>query len=137
SLLTAEKAPPKFAIPAVIEMTQDAAVAKLTAAGFKPAITTANNPAEKGTVFDQSPVQGLEFPANTVVTISVSNGPGEIPVPDVTGFTEDSAKASIRNAGLTVGEVQLVEDPRIAKGKVVETVPAAGVTATTGSPVVL
>ena len=137
SLLAGEKAEPKFAIPSVVEMTQDEAVAKLTAAGFTWEVKTANNPVEKGTVFDQSPLQGLQFPKNTKVTISVSSGPGVTPVPDVKGFTEDSAKAQIRNAGLTVGEVQLVENPRIAKGKVVETVPAAGATAETGSPVVL
>ena len=137
SLFAGDQAPPKFAIPSVVEMTQDAAVAKLTVAGFNAVILTANNPAEKGMVFDQTPLQGLQFPKNTNVTISVSSGPGETQVPDVRGFTEDSAKAAIRNSGLTVGEVQLVENPRIAKGKVVETVPAAGAIAPTGSAVVL
>ena len=131
------QATPTIAVPNVISLTQQAAVARLQSAGFVASVTTASSQTEKGKVFDQSPQAGEKHPAKTTVTITVSSGPGQVTVPDVTGFTSDSAQAAIRNVGLTIGKVESVDDPKFDKGKVIETVPAANSTATAGSAVVL
>ena len=131
------KAPAKLTVPSVVSLTQGQAVAKLRSVGFVAAISTATSQAEKGKVIDQSPQAGEQYPASTTVTITVSSGPGEAVVPDVTGFTVDSAKAAIQAIGLTVGNVQSVDDPSFDKGKVIETVPKAGDTVAAGSAVVL
>jgi serine/threonine-protein kinase len=131
----AEDAPPKLNVPTVLSLTQDEAEATLTKAGFAVGVSTSTNPAAKGIVFDQSPRPGEQHPAKTKVTITVSSGPGEVAVPDVFNFTEDSAKVTIGNNGLKVGRVRLVNDPSVDKGKVIETDPKAGETVTIGSTV--
>jgi len=128
---------PMLSVPSVMSLTQSQAVAKLRSVGFVAAISTATSQAEKGKVIDQSPQAGERHPAKTTVTITVSSGPGEAVVPDVTGFNEDSAKAAITAIGLTVGQVKSVNDPKVDKGKVIETVPKANSTVPVGSAVVL
>ena len=137
AMFTGDQAAPKLTVPSVLNLTQDQAVAKLRAARFLPVVSTAANQAEKGKVVDQSPQPGEQYPANTTVTITVSSGPGQAVVPDVRGYTADSAKAALQAIDLTVGEVQSVDDPNVDKGKVIETVPAAGETVPAGSAVVL
>ena len=121
----------------MINLTQAQAEAKLRAVGFIPVVSPATNPAEKGKVVDQDPQPGEQFPANTKVTITVSSGPGEATVPDVSGYNTDSAKTTIAAIGLTVSKVQTVDDPSVDKGLVIETVPKAGETVPAGSAVVL
>jgi len=128
---------PMLTVPSVMSLTQNQAVAKLRSVGFVAAISTTTSEAEKGKVIDQSPPAGERHPAKTTVTITVSSGPGEAVVPDVTGFNEDSAKAAITAIGLTVGQVKSVNDPKVDKGKVIETVPKANSTVTAGSAVIL
>jgi len=137
AVFTANNEPPKVTVPTVLNLTQAQAEAKLRAAGFDPVATFAANPAAKGKVIDQSPQAGEKFPANTKVAITVSSGPGQTVVPDVTGQSADSAKVTLAALGLTVGSVQTVDDPNLDKGKVIATVPAAGETVPAGSAVVL
>jgi beta-lactam-binding protein with PASTA domain len=137
SIFMGDRAAPKFAIPILINLTQEQAVTKLGSEGFKAAISIESNQAEKGKVFDQLPQPGELYPANTTVTITVSSGPAQTEVPDVRGYTQDSAKAALQNSDLTVGDVQLVENPRLDKGRVVETVPNPGEMVPAGSAVVL
>jgi len=137
SMFGSDKPVAKIAVPSVIDLTQDQAVAKLRTSGFGSAISTATSKTEKGKVIVQSPQAGQRYPAKTTVNITVSSGPGEVLVPDVTGFTVDSAKAAIKSYGLTVGKDTLVNDPKVDKGKVIETLPKAGDTVVSGSAVVL
>ena len=137
TIFAASKTPAKLTVPTLANLTQTQAVAKLQSVGFVAAVSTTTSQVEKGKVIDQSPQPGEQYPARTTVTITVSGGPGEAAVPDVTGFNVDSAKAAIQAIGLTVGSVQNVNDPTLDKGKVIETVPKAGDTVPAGSAVVL
>jgi len=137
ALFAGDTAAPKISVPTVVNLTQAQAEAKLRAVGFKPVVSPGVSTAEKGKVFDQSPQPGELYPANTTVTISVSSGPGEAVVPDVTGFNVDSAKTALAAIGLTVGKVQQVDDPKVDKGLVIETDPKADESVPAGSAVVL
>ena len=128
---------PKVAVPRVISLTQTQAIAKLHAVGLVEVVSTATNDAAKGTVTDQNPLPGAQVPAKTKINITVSSGPGEVAVPDVSGFNIDSAVASIRTAGLVPGQVESVDDPTVTKGKVIETAPAAGKSVVVGSVVTI
>jgi beta-lactam-binding protein with PASTA domain/predicted Ser/Thr protein kinase len=132
-----DKAVPRVSVPNVISLTQPAAEAKLRSVGLVAAVSTAKSDAEKGKVIDQNPRPAELVPSKTTVTITVSSGPGEVTVPDVTGFTVDSANVALREAGLTTGQVESVDDPNVAKGKVIETVPKADTTVAAGSTVML
>jgi serine/threonine-protein kinase len=98
-------------------------------------VTTAISTTQKGRVIDQNPSAGERHPAKTVVTITVSGGLGQVQVPDVTGFSLDSAQAAVKTVGLTDGQVQYVDDPTVAKNMVIGTVPTANSTVPAGSPV--
>ena len=137
ALFAGDDAAPRLTVPSVLNLTQAQAEAKLTLEGFKPVVSLATNSAEKGKVFDQSPQPGEQHPANTRVTITVSSGPGEATVPDVTGYNVDSAKTALGAIGLKVSKVQTVNDPRVDKGLVIETSPKADETVPAGSSVVL
>jgi serine/threonine-protein kinase len=131
------QAAPTLTVPSVISLTQNQAVAKLKSAGFAVAVSTVTSQVQQGRVIDQNPPAGERHPAKTTVTITVSGGPGQVTVPDVTGFTLDSAQAAITTVGLTVGPVDYVDDPSVAKGQVIGTVPKANATVAAGSAVVL
>jgi eukaryotic-like serine/threonine-protein kinase len=137
ALLSGEKAAPNLTVPSVIGLTQKKAVDRLTTAGFVAVPTTAKSEEEKGKVIDQVPAANEKHPAKTKVTITVSSGPGVAVVPDVTGFTVASAQAAIRTLGLTSSKVVSVNDPKVDKGKVIETVPRANASVTAGSAVTL
>ncbi|MBE3074239.1 MAG: Stk1 family PASTA domain-containing Ser/Thr kinase, partial [Actinobacteria bacterium] len=137
ALFAGDAAPPKLTVPSVVKMTQAQAEAKLRSVGFKPVVSLTANAAQKGTVFDQSPQAGEKYPADTAVTITVSSGPAEAEVPNVVGYNVDSAKTTIAARGLTVGTTQLVDDPNVEKGKVIETVPKGGDMVAAGSAVAL
>jgi serine/threonine protein kinase/beta-lactam-binding protein with PASTA domain len=124
-------------VPSVISLTQNQAVATLKAAGFVAHVSTAPSAKPRGTVIDQSPQAGEQHPARTTVDITVSTGPGQVAVPDVTGFTLASAQAAIQTVGLVVGPVQLVDDPNVDKGNVIATIPAATSAVSAGSTVLL
>jgi len=137
ALFTGDAGAPQLTVPSVVNMTQAQAEAKLSSVGFKSVVSFAINQAEKGTVIDQSPPAGQKSPSTATVTLTVSSGPGEATVPDVHGYNEGSAKTAIAAIGLTVSKVQLVDDPSVDKGLVIETVPQAGDTVPAGSAVVL
>jgi len=132
-----DTAPPTFAVPKVTSLTQAKAVEMLKSQGFVAAVSTDTSQVAKGRVFDQTPPAGERHPAKTTVRIAVSSGPGDAVVPDVAGFTLDSAKVTITNAGLTVGKVTAVDDPAVDKGKVIQTEPDSNSTVTAGSAVAL
>ena len=137
AMLGGNTAQPMRTVPSVLKLTQAEAVAKLQTAGFVAKVSTVTNSAEKGIVIGQSPTAGEQHPAKTTVTITVSGGPDQVVVPDVTGFTSDSAQAAIKTAGLAVGQVDQVDDPTVDKGMVIETVPKANSSVAAGSAVVL
>jgi cytoskeleton protein RodZ len=64
-------------MPDLARQPADKAKLALGEAGYtKITVTNQKNPATKGTVFDQSPAAGVEWPTDSNVTILVSDGPG-------------------------------------------------------------
>jgi len=86
ALFGGASAAPLVTVPRVISLTQDVAEARLKSAGFVPKVVNLTSAEAKGKVIDQSPTAGERHPRNSAVTITVSSGPGEVVVPDVTGY---------------------------------------------------
>jgi len=61
-------------VPDVGGLQEADASARITAAGFVPRVLRVANSAEKGTVLDQSPAAGIEYPRGQEVRIAVSEG---------------------------------------------------------------
>lgn len=119
-------------VPGVIGQDMQTAQQQLQAAGFQPKITYAisQGSPDNGKIVDQQPQPNTPAQKGTQVQITLSV-PGE--VPDTDGMALDQARATIINAGYTIGNVTPI--PEGADGKVVRTEPAVGTALRPGEPV--
>ncbi|MCI2046225.1 MAG: PASTA domain-containing protein [Faecalibacterium sp.] len=83
---------------------------------------------EKGIILSQTPEAGATVSSedDRTITLTVSNGPESVEVPNVVGFTQDSAVQEIQSAGLTASCVMMTNDGTYASGCVIKTDPLGG-----------
>jgi serine/threonine-protein kinase len=125
--------PADVTVPSVIGLTFDQARTTLQNQGFSVQRRDVDSDQAKGIVVDQSP-SGSAAPKSTV-TLSVSKGPKESAVPDVTSQDEDSARSTLEDAGFRVTITrQSVSDPGL-DGIVLSQSPTGGTKAAQGSTV--
>jgi serine/threonine-protein kinase len=129
--------PTKVVVPNVVGETQASATATLSNFGFTPNVINETLNIAAGTVIRQSPSGGIKASKGSIVTLTVSSGPGTAQVPSVTDYTEKAAKETITNAGLTVAQVLSEPSSTVAKGSATRTVPNAGQTVQAGSGITL
>jgi membrane peptidoglycan carboxypeptidase len=111
--------PPLTVVPSVVGTPEADAVAALEAAGFVAAVNRANDPEiAPGTVISQAPAGGGEAEMGSTVAITVSDGPGDVTVPDVVGSAEEAARDELEQAGFSV-TVEQASDPDVQVGKVI------------------
>nr|WP_255669861.1 Stk1 family PASTA domain-containing Ser/Thr kinase [Aeromicrobium wangtongii] len=80
----------------------DAARKALAAAGFKVSTSeTFSDSVPEGRIVSQSPSQGTGF-KNDTISLSVSKGPEEIPIPSVIGMSKSDGRAALEAAGFKV-----------------------------------
>jgi len=80
-----------------------------------------------GEVLEQDPAGNTQAPRGSTITLTVSSGPEDRDVPDVTGKTESEASNLLGQAGFNVTRS---EEPSttVAEGHVIRTDPPAGTT---------
>jgi len=127
--------PASVSVPSVIGLSYADASAALRNDGFSVARRDVDSEEAKGIVVDQSP-SGSAKPGSTV-TLSVSKGPQDATVPDVTSQDEGSAQSTLESAGFVVRIVrQDVTDPGLG-GIVLSQSPTGGTKAKPGSTVTI
>ncbi|CAM5412091.1 serine/threonine protein kinase [Streptomyces avidinii] len=91
-------------VPSVAGKPLDQAKAVLEGLGLKveSAPDQVNSPSPAGTVASQSVAAGSQAAAGDTVTLTVSKGPRQIPVPDVTGQESDAARKALEALGFKV-----------------------------------
>ncbi|WP_327307145.1 Stk1 family PASTA domain-containing Ser/Thr kinase [Streptomyces sp. NBC_01298] len=91
-------------VPRVTGISLDQARSTLEGLGLKveTAPEEVNSPSPAGTVANQSIGAGSQAAAGDTVTLTVSKGPRQIPVPDVTGQEADAARATLEGLGFKV-----------------------------------
>ena len=95
--------PAEIPAPSVVGQTQEDAEAEIASFGLGVDVIEVPDDAEPGEVIDQDPEAGTPMEEGDVVTITVSTGPEEEPMPDVRGDDADSAQAFLENDfGLSV-----------------------------------
>ncbi|MFG2993043.1 Stk1 family PASTA domain-containing Ser/Thr kinase [Streptomyces sp. NPDC048257] len=123
-------------VPSVTGTPVDQAKAALEALGLKVATAPeqVNSPTAAGTVANQSIGAGTQAAAGDTVTLTVSKGPRQLPVPGVTGQEVDAARKALEAAGFKVK----VDRPLISFSNTVDTqsVPA-GQSAPEGSTITI
>jgi beta-lactam-binding protein with PASTA domain/predicted Ser/Thr protein kinase len=128
----------EVAVPNVLGRTEADAVRIITDAGLKARTVTVNddNPDNVNKVIAQDPTTGVEVDKGDTVTISVSQGPVAVDVPDVRNRRLDTAREVLTAAEF---EVEVVERPddNIPDGTVVDQLPKPGNKAPKGSKVTL
>ncbi len=109
--LIVSKGPTPKPVPRVTRMSEEEATSALTDAGFL--VTVEEETSEvvpRGDVISQDPPKGTEVQPGNTVTIVVSLGPPEFPMPDVSGMSKESAVARLTDLGLVV-DVVIVRPP--------------------------
>ena len=129
-------APDEVPVPNVIGKGENQARQTLGEEGFEVAPTefvTSDKPA--GKVVDQDPTGDTYVAPGSTVTITVSSGPPEVTVPDVTTQQLSQAKATLESQGFTVRVTKGESDE--PKDQVLTQAPEAGAEVAEGSQVTL
>jgi eukaryotic-like serine/threonine-protein kinase len=127
----------KVTVPTVTGESEQAASAKLRAAGLEPAPTlTSSASVASGHVIDQSPSGGTRVAKGTRVDVAVSSGPGSTALGSYEGLTAAQTINKLRAAGFRPSRKEQPSS-KIAQGKVIGTEPPAGTELQVGSPVVV
>ena len=105
--------------------------------GYKDiVINKVNDNSDIGTVLDQEPRDGESvIPSETVLTLTVSNGPAKVNLKDLTDYTKKALDDYAADTGLkiTFGEEQYSDS--VPAGQVISQSPAAGTALEVGSEV--
>lgn len=120
----------------VIGLPLEEAERRLEQQGFRPrAEERESDPIiPAGRVLWQDPPPGVELTSGTPVRLTVSEGPANVPVPDVTAFLADQAVRILAAGGFTLGAVDSVAGAQPA-GVVLSTRPGVGTSQPLGSRV--
>ncbi len=123
-------------VPTVRNLTSEAALARLQAAGFEIATRfETNDTVEPGVVVRTDPSGGTTTNVGDTIEVFISIGSQEFPVPPVVGQTLADARQMIEAVNLSVGLIETRPDADFAVGVVIEQSPAAGVEVGEGTPI--
>jgi serine/threonine-protein kinase len=126
-----------YAVPLVNGLSVTSAQNQIKAAHLRSTVVDqANATVRKNFVISSNPPQGTNEPANTLVTLYVSAGPGNVTVPNVQGKQEVAAETTLQNAGFTVSVQQDTTSTEPA-GTVVSQDPAGDSQVAPGSKVTI
>ncbi len=126
-----------FPMPNVVGLQEVDARGLLTAQGFTNIETRLepDDEAEENEVVDQTPEPETQVAKSTLVTLIVSSGPEQVPVPDVSGRTVTEASNLLGQSGFTVGQTFEEVSDSVPEGRVIRTDPAAETPLDRGSTV--
>jgi len=125
---------PDVTIPDVVGDNKDSASDQLTALGLRVRFKQVDSDENKDDVVAVNPDVGTQVAANSVVVLSVSNGPKA--VPNVVGKTEAQATKILQDAGFKVDSVP-DSASTAPKGTVTKQSPPAGQTQNQGSTITI
>jgi eukaryotic-like serine/threonine-protein kinase len=136
--LFVSKGPAPREVPDVVGRTIAEASNLLGQAGFTVKQSAeASNDVPEGEVIRTDPAAGTTQPKGATITVVVSTGPAEGPVPSVVGLTEANAINTLNNAGFSPDVVEQDTDDPTQDGRVISQDPAANTVANEGSTVTI
>jgi eukaryotic-like serine/threonine-protein kinase len=98
--ITVSAGPP---LPNFVSQQLGAAQAAAAQGGYQIyPVPDPNSTQPPNTITSQSPAAGTPITKGEVVTVHVSNGPAQVPVPNVTGMNADDATHALQQAGFQV-----------------------------------
>ncbi len=134
--LTLSTGPPSNPVPDVVGLEASLARAVLEGVGFRVgSLDSIAAHADPGTVVATRPQAGVARPPGTRLTLVVSRGPANIPVPNLVGLTHRDAWELVEAAGLRVGRVTRRAVAEGEDGRIIDQRPAPGTLAPLGGRV--
>ncbi|MEV6486919.1 Stk1 family PASTA domain-containing Ser/Thr kinase [Streptomyces sp. NPDC051576] len=126
-------------VPPLLAKTQAQAKERLEEAGLdvKTVKHAYSDTVKRGTVISSDPESGARIRDNDSVTLTISDGPETVKVPDLTGYRLDKAQALLKRDGLAAGMVTREFSDDVPKGFVIGTAPEAGTKRHAGSAIAL
>jgi len=108
-------------IPDTRGLTVAEAMDRISAAGLNATISDRYPSAEvvTGHIIAQAPDPGTTVRRDWIVRLTESLGPPRVTVPNVVGLDQRNAALAIRHAGLDLGVVALLPQPRVKPGTVI------------------
>jgi beta-lactam-binding protein with PASTA domain/tRNA A-37 threonylcarbamoyl transferase component Bud32 len=122
-------------VPEVVGLTESEARDELEAVGLQAEVEERNSQKPAGEVLRQDPEAGETAEEGDAVQLVVSSGPREVEVPSVVDLLEEEARAAIRDADLTVGQVTREPSEEVDEDTVIGQSPEGGTEAEAGSEV--
>jgi serine/threonine-protein kinase len=123
-------------VPTVVGADQANAEARLRQDGFQTDTTPKTSQRPAGEVIGQDPSGGAKADKGSTVELTVSSGPAQVAVPQVTGLTLKSAQGRLTKAGLK-SSVREENSDTVDKGRVISASPPEGQKIDKGSSVAL
>lgn len=136
-LIASLSPPAQVVVPDVVGLAQADATAAITGLGLVAGTSeAADDTVPVGSVISQNPGAGASVAPGSTVTITVSTGPGTVPVTDVTGQSAADAQANLEAAGFVVASEE-ANSVDVEAGFVIGTNPAAGTQVAPGTTVTI
>ena len=88
-------------------------------------------------MIEQDPGGGSEIEKGSDVTVVVSDGPGDVSVPNVIGQRQDSAVARLSGLGLDVRVIEIESEVSSDDGRVLDQSPSTGSSVPPGTEVTI
>lgn len=128
----------KIPVPSLLGKTRDEATTELNglSLGLKFAGEKESAEYPAGQIMEQSPQAGETVDANTEITVYVSRGRGETPLPDVSGKSLTEAQQELTALGLIV-DTDYAFDSEAEEGDIISTRPEAGASVREGDTVTI
>ncbi|HZU74116.1 MAG TPA: Stk1 family PASTA domain-containing Ser/Thr kinase [Acidimicrobiales bacterium] len=123
-------------VPNVVGQNVNQASNTLQNAGFHVSVVNQPDSSPSGTVLSQTPSAGQSAPQGSTVTLTVSSGPNQVSVPDVTGLSEAQASNELGQAGFRVSVINQPDNSQ-PQGTVIAQNPPGGSQAPQGSTVTI
>jgi len=135
--INVSKGPASIAVPPVVGIPYAQAESTLKAKGFKVTRVDRASNEPKDTVLGEDPGGNTMAPIGSTVTVTVSKGPTQVQVPDVTTLDKHTATATLESSGFKVKIVpQDTTDPT-AENIVLDQSPKGNESAAQGSVVTI
>jgi eukaryotic-like serine/threonine-protein kinase len=136
--LTVAKSPALTTVPNVAGLSEAEALRRLRTAGLVPGsrIRAPSDTLPAGTVVSTQPGPGTRVAVDSIIEVTISDGPARASVRAVTNRPLAEAVNRLRDQGFTV-EVYEEANPAVAAGLVIRQLPEAGQEAVLGSSVLL
>ena len=137
--ITVGEGPGTVEVPDVANITPVQARGVLEEAGLRlgSQSTTPSDSVPEGSIVSQSPKAGSEAEPGSSVAVTISSGPSQVTVPDVTGQDWITAAQNLQTAGLSVNRNVTMVSSNRPENEVLSTNPEAGTQVPPGTTVTL